>query len=103
MKRCLFIAVAIMVCTVLFMAVSDQLLQTSYTGETYFQPFPHLLLLLSCAASCYFGYRVRIDGHQTDGISFVNKIINKILLFLSECFLLVAIGLVCMKLLELDV
>lgn len=103
MKRYLFIAVAIVVGTVLFMAVSDQLFHTSYTGETYFQPFPHLLLLLSCAASCYFGYRARIDGHPTDGISFVNKIINRLLHFLSECFLLVAIGLVCMKLMGLDV
>lgn len=103
MKRYLLIAVAIMVGTASFMAVSDQLFQTSYTGETYFQPFPHLLLLLSCAASCYFGYRARSDGRPTDEISFVNRIINKLLHFLSECFLLVAIGLVCMKLLGLDI
>lgn len=103
MKRYLLIAIIILVGTVLFMTVSDQLFQTSYTGETYFQPFPHLLLLLSCAASCYFGYRIRTDGRSTDKVTLVNKAVNKLLHFLSECFLLVAIGLVCMKLLGVDI
>lgn len=103
MKRYLLIAIVTMIGTELFMVASDQLFHTSYTGETYFQPFPHLLFLLSCAASCYLGYRVRSDGHPIDEISFLNKAFNKLLKFLSKCFLLVAIGLVCMKLFGMNV
>ncbi len=103
MKKYLYISLAIMAATMILMAVSDQLFQTSYTGATTFQPFPHLLLLLSCAASCYCGYRVRNEGRKTDEISYFSKIINKLLRHLAECFLLVAIGLVCMKLFGMDV
>ena len=103
MKRYLLISIMIMVVTVLFMAVSDQLFHTSYTGVTHFQPFPHLLLLLSCAASFYFGYRVRTDGCSADKINWVNRVFNRLLRHISECFLLVAIALVCMKLMGLDV
>ncbi len=103
MKRHLYISLAIMIATVVLMAVSDQLFQTSYTGATTFQPFPHLLLLLSCAASCYFGYRVRIEGRKSEEISHFGKLFNKLLRHIAECFLLVAIGLVCMKLFGLDV
>ena len=79
------------------------LMNTSYTGVTHFQPFPHLLLLLSCAASFYFGYRVRTDGCSADKINWVNRVFNRLLRHISECFLLVAIALVCMKLMGLDV
>ena len=58
------LSVGIMIGGALLCCVSDHFLGTQYLGNTFFQPFPHLILLLSAFCSLVFWYKERRSKAQ---------------------------------------
>ena len=48
----------------LLCSLSDSMYHTQYMGETFFQPFPHLIILLLLICDLFFWYKVRVENRS---------------------------------------
>lgn len=77
------LSVGIMIGGVLLCRVSDHFLGTQYLGNTYFQPFPHLILLLSAFCSLVFWYKGRRSKAQKSVPPKERSLLDKVILALT--------------------
>ncbi len=93
MKKLLRISIEFTIVTVVLCYLSDVTVNTKYLGSTYFQPFPHLILLTCFACDLLFLYQSRTQKRIHCVPPKKKALIDYVILWTLFCLIMAIIGL----------
>lgn len=72
--------------------ISDRFLGTAYTGNTYFQPFPHLLIMALIFCDFLFHYLYRQERARVSVPPKGKTLLDRVLIFLMVTMAFTMVG-----------